>query len=399
MNLFIIPSWYPNPKQPIAGIFTKEQAEAIADLCPDINVIVSTWGHDQANISPRSPWRVFNVLQWFLKQQKDMIKLENKVIEVFNPAITWSRHLSFGGVTQSLLNANRKNLKLAQNKFGKIDLIHAHVSYPAGYIASILSKEFDIPYIITEHMGPFPFRSLMKRGVPIKAITTAMYHANATIAVSPSLADRIQSFGYRRPLVIPNIIDEQRFHVIPAQSPKPFIFFTLCGLTTQKGIDHLLQAIADWKPAQEVCQFWIGGQGSMLNIYQKMAEQLGIAHLVHWLGCIKREAAPEYFNKCHAYVMPSRHETFGIVYAEAIASGKPVIATRCGGPEYIVNDVNGLLVDIDDVVGLSKAMQYIHQHAEDYQATQIREDFERRFSRPVVVKQLHTLYSTILEKD
>jgi len=399
MNLFIIPSWYPNPKQPIAGIFTKEQAEAIADLRPDINVIVSTWGHDQANIPLRKPWEAVNVLQWFLKQQKGVIKTDNKITEVFNPAITWSHHLPFGGITQSLLNANRENLRLAQKKFGKTDLIHAHVSYPAGYIASILSKEFDIPYIITEHMSPFPFRSLMKRGKPIKAITTAIDQANATVAVSPSLAHRIQSFGYQQPAVIPNIVDERRFHIIPATSAKPFIFFTLCGISAQKGIDHLLQAIADWKPAQEECEFWIGGQGSMLDTYKKLAETLGIGHLVHWLGYISRDAAPEYFQKCHAYVMPSRHETFGIVYAEAIACGKPVIATRCGGPEYIVNDVNGLLVDIGNVASLSKAMQHIHQHAEDYQATQIREDFEKRFSRPAVVKQLHSLYSTILGKN
>lgn len=385
--------------QPIAGIFTKEQAEAIADLHPDINVIVSTWGHDQANIPARKLWKVAKVIRWFLTQKRGETRTINKVTEIFNPAITWSHFLPFGGVTRSLIKANRNNLLLAQQKFGKIDLIHAHVSYPAGYIASILAKELDIPYVITEHMSPFPFRSLMKKGKPLAEISLAFDHASATIAVSPSLAQRIQSFGYRVPYVIPNMIDERRFTPSSTLPNKPFIFFTLCGISNQKGIDHLLQAISQWKPAQGQCEFWIGGQGSMLDTYKVLTKKLGIEHLVRWLGHISRKEAPSYFQKCHAYVMPSRHETFGIVYAEAIACGKPIIATRCGGPEYIVNDINGLLVDVGDVAGLAKAMQYIHQYAEDYQATQIREDFERRFSRPAVVKQLCSLYSNALDNN
>lgn len=247
-------------------------------------------------------------------------------------------------------------------------------------------------------MGPFPFRPLLKNGVPIQEITEAFNAADASIAVSPSLAQRIASFGYPEPHTIPNVIDERRF--VPAQPVShKFVFFTLCGISDQKGIDHLLEAIALWNPPAEAVEFRIGGDGVMRKAYEKLAVSLGVANRVNWLGAISREAAPRLFQECHAYVMPSRHETFGVVYAEAIACGKPIIATRCGGPESIVNDTNGKLVDIGDVEALSVAMQQVMTHWNDYEPQAIRQDFDNRFSRPAVVKQLASIYKTIVGKS
>ena len=394
MNLFIIPSWYPTPQSKLSGMFTREQAEAIADLAPDVRVIVSTWGHDRSHLPIRKPIEITNRLRWYLAQPKNNITSHQGVHEVFNPALTWTERLPFGGVNQ-LLPANRRNMELAFSHFGKIDLIHAHVSYPGGYIASVLGREFSIPYVLTEHMSPFPFPSLLRNGRPLPVIDEAFTHAKAVISVSPSAAERIASFGYQIPRIIPNVVDERRFH-LGASTTSKRIFFTLCGLSDQKGIDHLLEAIALWDPPPDQYEFRIGGDGPMRAAYQDMADNLGIADRVRWLGPVSREAAPQLFRDCHIYIMPSRHESFGVVYAEAIASGKPVIATRCGGPEYIVTERNGLLVEIGDIPGLVKAMKYISANLSNYDPQAIREDFLARFSRPAVVSQLLALYQQVL---
>lgn len=395
MNLFIIPSWYPNPIQPISGIFTQEQAEAIADLCPDIRVIVSTWGHDAAGtISLRKLGQSLSALKWRFRQSQDEISQRNGVWEVFNPMLSWTERLPFGGIGQ-LIAVNRRNFRLASERFGKVDLIHAHVSYPAGYVALILSQEFGIPYVLTEHMGPFPFPSLMREGKPLPEIIQAFANAAATIAVSPSLKKRIASFGYRTTAVIPNLVDERRFSLDKISSEK-FVFFTLCGLTNQKGIDHLLEAIAHWNPPADRFEFRIGGDGPMRIAYQQMASRLGVSDRVRWLGRVSREDAPKLFRECQVYVMPSRHETFGVVYAEAIASGKPIVATRCGGPEFIVNETNGRLVEIGDTTGLSKTMKAMAEHLDQFDPVVIRQDFEQRFSRPAVVAQLRSLYESVI---
>lgn len=395
MNLFIIPSWYPNSRQPIAGIFTQEQAEAIADLTADVRVIVSTWGHDTSAISVYSPRKTLATFRWYFTTVANQVTERHGVYEIFNPALSWPHRLPFGGANR-LIAANRKNLRLATARFGKINLIHAHVSYPGGYLASILGREFDIPYVLTEHMSPFPFPSLMRQGRPLSEIDQAFAFAKATIAVSPSLAQRIASFGYSEPYVIPNVVDERRFQT-GAPDSKKTIFFTLCGLSDQKGIDHLLEAIALWNPPAHRYEFRIGGDGPMRQAYQDMAGRLGVADRIRWLGPISRDQGPRLFRDCHIYVMPSRHETFGVVYAEAIASGKPVIATRCGGPEFIVNETNGVLIEVGDIPALAAAMKNLADTWEQYDPQAIRADFLTRFSRPVIVRQLASLYRQVLE--
>lgn len=396
MNLFIIPSWYPSPASPLSGIFTKEQIEAIAELAPDIRPLVSLWGHGEGVLNASRPWLWPKRWLWYLRQPRNAVTERGGVYEIMSPKITWSDRLPFGGVRQ-LVTVNRRNFLVAQQRFGKIDLIHAHVSYPGGYIASLLAQEHRVPYVLTEHMGPFPFPNFLRDGMPLPEIAQAFSQAAASIAVSPSLADRIASFGFSRPVVIPNMVDERVF--FPAH-PRPgkTVFFTLCSITEQKGIDHLLDAIALWNPPADLFEFRIGGDGPQRAAYQAKAQAMGLSDRMRWLGLVSRAEAPSLFQDCHIYVMPSRHETFGVVYAEAIACGKPIIATRCGGPEFIVNDDNGVLVDIGDVSGLAWAMQTMASQWKRYNPQIIRSDFEKRFSRGAVIDQLRALYENVLRK-
>lgn len=396
MNLFLLPSWYPSPLSPLSGCFTQEQAEAIAELVPDIRVLVSLWGHADTVLPARSPLRWPQRLAWRLQQMKDQVRERNGVYEIYNAKIHWSDRLPFGGARQ-LVAVNRRNFQLAQQRFGTIDLIHAHVSYPAGYIASLLSQEFGVPYVLTEHMSPFPFPNLMRGDQPVSEIAQAFRQAAASIAVSPSLSQRVASFDYPAPRFIPNMVDERAFAIGESSSSKT-IFFTLCGISEQKGIDHLLEAIALWNPPSDKFEFRIGGEGPLLKIYRAKAQELGIDDRVLWLGAVSRAEAPAMFRESHIFVLPSRHETFGVVYAEAIASGKPIIATRCGGPECIVNEVNGLLVDVGDVPSLARAMRTLASNWTHYSPQVIREDFEQRFSRRAVVSQLLSLYEEVLGK-
>lgn len=396
MNLFLIPSWYPSDANPFSGIFIKEQAEAIAELVPDIQVLVSLWGHADGVLNASRPWIWPQRMLWRLRQQRDVITKCNGIHEVFNPKISWSDRLPLGGARQ-FIAVNRRNFLLAKQKFGHIDLMHAHVSYPGGYLASLLGREFGVPYVLTEHMGPFPFPNLMRGQRPLPEITDAFAYATANIAVSSSLAQRIASFGYSQPSVIPNMVDERVFSLgIP--KGKKIVFFTLCGISQQKGIDHLLEAIALWNPPADRFEFRIGGDGPQLAAYQARVRELGLGDCIRWLGAVRREHVPEMFKECNIFVLPSRYETFGVVYAEAIACGKPIIATRCGGPESIVNKNNGLLVDIDDVFALSHAMQTLAENWTKYDPQVIRNDFEQRFSRGAVVNQLKSIYNEVLRK-
>lgn len=398
MHLFVIPSWYPSRSNPTGGIFTRVQSRAVAELHPEMQVSVSTWGHDSGFLDHRHPTKLLKSLLWYARSPQSASHAEENFTELFKPCLTWSNRAPVTD-TNRLISVNRHNLNTAVRLYGRPDIIHAHVSYPAGYIAAQLSQEFKIPYIMTEHMSPFPFPQYFQHGQLRPEIYTAFNNAAASIAVSESLSNSIEQFGIRRPLVIPNLVDESAFKLHkPAPSP-PFIFFTLCVMTDQKGVDHLLRSIAHWQPASDDVAFRIGGDGPKLHEYQQLAKDLNIADRIQWLGSLDQAQAVNAFAQCHAYVMPSRHETFGVVYAESIASGKPVIATRCGGPEEIVNVGNGILVDIDNEMQLIDAMQTIIETYDQYDSESIRTDFLERFSKKAVVKQLMQQYRLVTGAD
>jgi glycosyltransferase involved in cell wall biosynthesis len=246
-------------------------------------------------------------------------------------------------------------------------------------------------------MSTFPFPNLVVNGRPIQEIELAMKGARAVVAVSSGAAEKIKSFGYQRVRVIPNLVDESQF----VSKPKPdgiFRFFSMGSLVRKKGFDILLRAIAQWSPEPGEVEFVIAGQGEQKMELQSLAEELGISRVVRWVGAISRTEAPAYFQNCHAFVLASRKESFGVVFAEAIASGRPIIATKCGGPEDIVNDANGMLVPVEDVPALAAALASMKEQYPRFKPATIREDFMRRFSRPAVTRQIRQTYEEVLDR-
>jgi glycosyltransferase involved in cell wall biosynthesis len=394
VNIFVIPSWFPSDRAPINGIFIKEQVEELGREYDDLNMIVSTWGHLSSYITGRSLLYDARSLFWLLmnKTKAKVIKRDGYT-EVSRPSLTWTLRKSMGGLSK-LVSINERNLETAQKHFGKIDLIHAHVTFPAGYIASYLASKFNIPYVITEHMGPFPFKSLMKKGKPIDEIITGLKGARSVIAVSPSLANSIKKYDVPSTIVIPNYVDEHKFTIGSNDKKFPFVFFTLCDISFSKGVDTLISAFSEIDFTKINCELHIGGTGKDIQKFKRFAVKLNIENRVKWLHKINRENVPLFFQKGNCFVMPSRYETFGIVYTEALACGKPIIATKCGGPESIVNKQNGILVDIDDVRGLKNAMETIYYSFDQYSSQEIRNDFMKRFSKSAVLNQIIKVYKT-----
>ena len=131
---------------------------------------------------------------WFLREPRISLNEKSQFCEILRPTLTFSRRLPFQSL-EKVVKASRENFLFAQKHYGGINLIHAHVSYPAGYIAYRLSREFNVPYVVTEHMGPFP-GSFIKNGNLLPEIEKAFKYASKIIAVSNFLKKRLISFGF-----------------------------------------------------------------------------------------------------------------------------------------------------------------------------------------------------------
>jgi hypothetical protein len=118
--------------------------------------------------------------------------------------------------------------------------------------------------------------------------------------------------------------------------------------TAQKGCDLLIEAIPMILQARGDAKFVIVGDGHLKAANEARAYGMGIGHAVCFTGSLKSGSAhlKALFKSCEAVVVPSRNEPFGIVVLEAWASGKPVVATTCGGPrDFVKPGEDGYLVD------------------------------------------------------
>lgn len=398
MNVFFIPSWYPSTSDPLPGIFFREQALALARASEDIHVGISTWGQNDERLLLWAAEPIKNGLKLFFQQKpKSSTKqlMGTKAVEYFNPAYTWTSKLCKGNIS-SILKANSDNFHAFENHVGRVDIIHAHVGYPAGYIAGLISKEMRIPYIITEQMSPFPHKYFInKSGRLISELREAYQGADKIIAISSALASAMEHHNLKEITVIPNLVDEEFFkpvdHSIRNQE---FTFFSLGRMVPQKGIDILLKAFASM---HSKAQLRIGGDGPHLNEYRRLARDLKIDHKIIWLGQLDKNQALKEYQNCDAFVLPSRHESMGVVFAEAMACGKPSIATICGGPEEFIDDSVGYLASPEDVAGLQESMEKMLSNFSLFDPGLIRRKFEERFSSRVVTLKIREVYERVIK--
>lgn len=394
MNIFYIPSWYPSDTNPAWGIFCKEQVEALAETFPDSNFCVSLWGQNFNNTFLFAKDHIKNTkkILRFNRIKGSQQSLRENLVEYNTPSLTWTRKIANGNIIQ-IIKANEHNFKLFTQKFGKPDIIHAHVGYPAGYIAMHLSRKFSVPYIITEHMAPFPFDTFKKKdGTLIPAIDKSYRNSSAIIAVSEALKSALEKMSFKNVVYIPNMVNGLLFTPNNYKKSKgQFSFLFVGGLIDRKGVSTLLEAISLIDERENI-GLTIVGEGVEENKYKVLAKKLSIDRTVTWTGILNRTEVIKKIQQCDTMILVSRQENLPMVLLEAIACGKPIIVTRCGGPEVIVNDKNGILVDVDDAHQLAQAMvQMLEQH-DQYDAKEIRKDFEERFSIPIVTSQIMEAY-------
>jgi glycosyltransferase involved in cell wall biosynthesis len=139
----------------------------------------------------------------------------------------------------------------------------------------------------------------------------------------------------------------------------------------------------------------IGGGPNKKNL-ESLIEELNLEDRIKLTGRIERKEIAEYFKKSDAFVLASKRETFGVVFIEAMASGLPVIATRCGGPEHFIKKEQGLIIGKNNIDELAAAMEDIYKNIGSYDNEKISKMTVEQFSPKSVAEQITEVYKNVI---
>lgn len=227
-------------------------------------------------------------------------------------------------------------------------------------------------------------RSKMK-GQDLRRLQTILREADAVTACSGWLLGKaiaLEPSVAAKGVTIHNGVDVARFQDSAAYShARPYIL-AFGRLTYKKGFDMLIDALAKVGTASLNVDLILAGAGEEAESLKRQARNLGLADRVHFFGRATPEQVIHLLNGCRFVVIPSREEPFGIVALEALAAGKPVLATRVGGlPEFIPSPPNRLVEPT--VTGM---LEGLHFYIDNFQSLQAEQpSLSTQFAWPQVV--------------
>ncbi|WP_368559892.1 glycosyltransferase [Acinetobacter indicus] len=384
VHILIIPSWYPQSSGDIGGSFFREQAIAL-----------TKYGYKVGVISPQLQ-SLRKLKQYFSIPHGLHVELDEKI-----PTYRWY----YLNTTPKLFKYNinkwvRNGMKLFEKYIedhGKPDVIHVHSILSGAFLANEIKNKYNIPFLITEHSTAYA-RGLINNN-RILFLKSVLLNSSANIAVSNEFKILLNNiFEVNSWRYIPNIVNQDFLDAEISNKNNNFKYINICLLDPKKRVDILIYAFNEVLKKYPNLLLEIGGGGSEKLKLEKLVNELNIEKNVKFLGKLTREDVKIKVRESSVFVLSSEYETFGVVVIEALALGKPVISTKCGGPESIIVPSVGILVERNSIHDLAKAMIYIYENSNQYKSKLIKEYCKENFSERIVVSKLANIYSEILGK-
>ena len=344
MKILFISRGYPSNKYPMHGIFEFDQAKAISNLGHEV-VFASV---DMRSIRRKRKWG-------FEKLKKDNISIYCINIPVGN--IPKKALDYFSKMATVILYKRIKKIE------GKFDIIHAHFTN-IGYYSSKIKDLDDTSFVVTEHSSSMMMNLVSDRLRKVAGLTYPK--ADRVIAVSPALRTVIKKEFNIDSVYIPNMVDTDTFMYHNREKSDTFTFITVGNLIYRKRMDLTVEAFSKAFRENENVSLIIIGEGEEREKIEKIIRREELGNRVKLKGRLDRKEICKYLKESDCFVLPSRAETFGVVYIEAMAVGLPVIATKCGGPEAFINQDNGLLINTDSLDELVNAMKYMYNNISSF---------------------------------
>lgn len=386
MHVLIIPSWYPETPEDVDGIFFRLQAQALQRSGLKVGVTAPLFRSMRGK-----PASIFNGGYGIDSYVEENIPTYVCKSMYFFPRLPYLDRNRW-------VRAGRKLFERYVRDHGMPDIIHAHSMNHAGILAQQIHEKTGIPFVLTEHSSTYARKLIHDWQRP--AMQKSAEQCAARIAVSRDFCRLLETeYNGLDWQYIPNSLSPAFIRPLNlADKPQnaDFTFCSVAHLNYNKGFDILLPAFAEALKTHPNLKLKIGGTGLIADQLHNLAASLGLQNSVEFLGGLQNNQVLDLMYRSDAFVLASRNETFGVVFIEALSQGLPVAATRCGGPQTIINGGNGILVPTEDVSALAGALIALYENRSRYDAQTLRTNCLNEFGEDAVIGKITAVYQKIL---
>ena len=377
MKLLIIARGCPNQEDSVYGNFEYEQAVALSKKGIDV---IYTYIDRRSRVGYKRKLGLsyhsghpFPVYGGYLKPLP---------LKVFPRLSTWlyeKRYLQL--------------FKIVIQKEGIPDLIHCHYLFNLPCAKAIKDK-YGIKIVETEHWSEV---NVSTPSFYIRYLSSYYTFADRIVTVSEALRCALKKNFNIESTRIYNMVSDTFFELHSdmgcGHSNKKIKLVSIGYLRFLKGFDLLIEALSFLDGSYTNWELTICGEGPERYNLQLLINNKGLEKKIFLVGRKGKDEIHNILKTSDIFVLPSRSETFGVVYIEAMACGLPVIASKCGGPEEFVTPDVGMLINKDDVDGLRDALVYMMTHFREYDALHIMQKCYQMFSPERIASEYVQTYN------
>ncbi len=309
----------------------------------------------------------------------------------------------FPSVTRKTLSGSL--LKALKKK--RPDIVHLHWLYPSGLTIPALRKA-GYPTVLTIHGGDW--NSNVDNEGLMEVFHESLIASNKIVCVGKNLAKAVCAYDpelKQKVVHIPHGIDSEQFYPSPDKKKEAeklgwettkTNILCIANLYHEKGVDLLVDAFAMQINRQKLHLHIVApssDEQTRADVKGRI-EKNSLSGPVTFYEGMSQEKLSIFLRASDLLVSPSRKEGFGLVVAEAIASGTPVLATKSGGPEEIVNSGCGILVDAGSSEKLAAGMETILNDLDHFDPAAMHRHIKANFSLTAKKEKLMAVYREIL---
>jgi glycosyltransferase involved in cell wall biosynthesis len=308
---------------------------------------------------------------------------------------------------------NFSSYKTFEETIKSSDLIHAHGHpYLSSLVAARLAKKYSKPLVVTQHNTFIQYNALWNAFERLNDLTVGkeiLKLADIIIVVSGATRKYVLSLGAdsKKIVILHNGVDIQRFRPkddIKEEMRRKLgihkdakVALSVRRLVYKNGIDTLIKSAEMVLQKNSNLVFLVIGKGPDLSEVKERIRQLKLEKNVKLLGFVSDEELPFYYNTADFFILPSKSgEGLPLVSLEAMACGLPVIATKVGGIEEIMEENFGIIVPPDNPNSLKEAILDFSQRDLSIVKKDLRLAMELKHSWDENVQKLTKIYEELI---